>query len=387
MSNHNNLFEFDSAPSEFESNLSHFKNHNHVHEEDLSASMPMITLYIANLILLTLIGCPLYLAIIHYERFGCDPQKRSLLNMIFANQCIFQMVGILTLNLFLGIRILMGPLHLRLADPCLATIIFMSSCVNLSTITLLVFGNLQLLKPQIVSSLNDEFWYIIITLVTLLLNFWPAAHFFYAENDQKWHILDYLLTGQEKRSNSRIYLPPFFMLSFLFINVFVYFFLKFCKILKLESTSENQSIGQQFNTLKRNPKVFKHIWLLVVFLIDATVVMLALWLLKDVPQPFDTSLGGALLLSICFGFFTPIALWSSNPKLISYTIREFWDIAPMWLINLRETIHQPYPRSHSIELQPTENARPDDPDPPIFVCHNEFEEMNNVNSGEITLGQ
>ena len=371
MSNHS-IFEFDSTPSEFESNFSN--NINIVHY-DQSASMPMIALYITNMILVTLFGSPLYLAIIHYERFGCDPQKRSLLNMIFANQCIFLMVGMLILNLFLGIRIPLGPFHLWLADTCLAMLIFMSSCINLSIITLLLLGNLQLLKPQIVSSINDEFWYIIVTLVTLLISFWPAAHFFHAESDQKWHPLDYLFTGQEKPPKSRIALPPFFMLSFLSINVFVYFFLKFSKILKLEPTSEDQSIGQQFNTLKRNPKVFKQIWLLVVFLIDTTLVVVALWLLKDVPQPFDTSLGGALLLSICFGFFTPIALWSSNPKLILYTIREFWDIAPLWLTNLR---------SHSIELQPTENSRPDDP--PIFVCHNEFEEMNNVNSG-VTLGQ
>ena len=368
MSNHTNLFEFDSAPSEFESNLSHFKNHNHVHE-DQSASMPMIALYIANLILVTLIGCPLYLAIVHYEQFGCDPQKRSLLNMIFANLCISLMVLMLMLNLFLGIRILVGPLHLWLADTWITMLIFMASCMNLSTITLLVLGNLQLLKPHIVSSINDEFWYIIITSVTLLLSFWPAAQFFHAENDQKWHPpLDYFFTGQEKPHKYRIAFPPFFMLSVLLINVFVYFFLKFSKILKLEPTSEDQSIGQQFNTLKRNPKVFKHIWLLVVFLIDTSLAIVAFFLLKDVPQPVDTSLGGALLLSIGFGFFTPIALWSSNPNLISYTIREFWDIAPMWLTDLRETMHQYYPRSNSIELQPTENSRPDDP--PIFVITN-----------------
>ena len=368
MSNHS-IFEFDSTPSEFESNFSN----NVVHYE--SASMPMITLYVSNMILVTLFGSPLYLAIIHYERFGCDPQKRSLLNMIFANQCIFLMVGMLILNLFLGIRIPLGPFHLWLADTCLAMLIFMSSCINLSIITLLLLGNLQLLKPQIVSSINDEFWYIIITLVTLLISFWPAAHFFHAESDQKWHPLDYLFTGQEKPSKSRIALPPFFMLSFLSINVFVYFFLKFSKILKLEPTSEDQSIGQQFNTLKRNPRVFKQIWLLIVFMIDTIVVVVDFWLLQDVTQPFDTSLGATLLVSICFGLFTPIALWSSNPKLILYTIREFWDIAPMWLTNLR---------SHSIELQPTENSRPDDP--PIFICHNEFEEMNNVNSG-VTLDQ
>ena len=190
-------------------------------------------------------------------------------------------------------------------------------------ITLLVLGNLQLLKPHIVSSINDEFWYTIITLVTLLLSFWPAAHFFHAENDQKLHLpLDYLFTGQEKPHKYRIAFPPFFMLSVLLINVFVYFFLKFSKILKLEPTSEDQSIGQQFNTLKRNPKVFKHIWLLVVFLIDTSLAIVAFFVLKNVPQPVDTALGGALLLSIGFGFFTPIALWSSNPKLISYTIRE-----------------------------------------------------------------
>ena len=100
MSNHS-IFEFDSTPSEFESNFS-----NNVVHYDQSASMPMITLYVSNMNLVTLFGSPLYLAIIHYEQFGCDPQKRSLLNMIFANQCIFLMVGMLILNLCLGIRIL-----------------------------------------------------------------------------------------------------------------------------------------------------------------------------------------------------------------------------------------------------------------------------------------
>ena len=111
MSNHTNFFEFDST-LEFESNFNHSSNDN-----DQSASVPMITLYLTNLILVTLIGCPLHLVIIHYERFGCDPQKRSLLI------CTFLMVGMIILNLFLGLRILMGPLDLWLADACLATLI------------------------------------------------------------------------------------------------------------------------------------------------------------------------------------------------------------------------------------------------------------------------
>ena len=317
MSNHTNFFEFDST-LEFESNFNHSSNDN-----DQSASVPMITLYITNLILVTLIGCPLHLVIIHYERFGCDPQKRSLLNMIFANICIFLMVAMSILNLFLGLRILMGPLDLWLADACLATLIILSTNMNLSTMTLLILANLQLLNPQMVSSINDEFWYIIISWVTLFLSFWPAAHFFHSESDQKWHPLNVLLTCQEKPSG--IANPPFFaliMLSFLGINVIAYFYLKFSNILKLEPASESQSIGQQFNTLKRNPRVFKQIWLLIVFMIDTIVVVVDFWLLQDVTQPFDTSLGATLLVSICFGLFTPIALWSSNPKLISYTIRE-----------------------------------------------------------------
>ena len=92
---------------ESNSNDSDFQPHYHM-DEHQSASAIVVVFYFLNLILVSLVGYPLYFAIIHYEQFGGDPQKRSLQNMIYVNGCISSVFLSLTINITLALRIAFG---------------------------------------------------------------------------------------------------------------------------------------------------------------------------------------------------------------------------------------------------------------------------------------
>ena len=52
--------------------------------------------------LLLVLGLPLNLAVIHYERFGGDSQKRSLNNRFTSYAVVFGMIETINLQVFLG---------------------------------------------------------------------------------------------------------------------------------------------------------------------------------------------------------------------------------------------------------------------------------------------
>ena len=53
-------------------------------------------------LLLLFVGLPVNLAVIHYERFGGDSQKRSLNNRFTSYAVVFGMIETINLQVFLG---------------------------------------------------------------------------------------------------------------------------------------------------------------------------------------------------------------------------------------------------------------------------------------------
>ena len=103
---------------------------------------------------------------------------------------------------------------------------------------------------------------------------------------------------------------------------------------------ENQGCIPQFNTVAKNPKVVKEIVFITLFFFDATILNICHWMIIQVPQPFDHSLAILLIGTTCLGFITPVVIWASNKKLQTHTMREFWDEAPLWMINLKNLYFQ-----------------------------------------------
>ena len=106
------------------------------------------------------------------------------------------------------------------------------------------------------------------------------------------------------------------------------------------TADENQVYIPQFNTAAKNPKIIKELTITLLFLFDAFIINICQWMITQVPQPFDHSLAIMLVGTTCIGFITPVVLWASNKKLQTHTIREFWDEAPLWLVNLKNLYFQ-----------------------------------------------
>ena len=93
----------------------------------------------------------------------------------------------------------------------------------------------------------------------------------------------------------------------------------------------------QFNTIAKNPKVVKEIVFFGIGFVIFLAAGICQGLIVQVPQSFDKTLVINLLLSTCFGFVTPFLFWISNKRIQKHSIREFWDVAPTWLVDLKLT--------------------------------------------------
>lgn len=103
---------------------------------------------------------------------------------------------------------------------------------------------------------------------------------------------------------------------------------------------EHQGFHLQLNTVAKNPKVVKEVIFIGLFLFNFTISGLCQMMINQVPQPFDKSLVIILLHLFPYGFITPLVILASNKKLRTYTIREFWDVAPMWMVYLKDLYFQ-----------------------------------------------
>ena len=138
------------------------------------ASMALIITYCVSSVFVLFVGCPMYLAIVHYEHFGGDSQKRSLANMTFTNICIFVILLMMTLYFGIGLRIIFGPMYFWLSNLLAGTSVLFSSCIILTLLFSIVLKNSQLLKPSLITSLNDKTFYIVVSFGTLAISAFPA---------------------------------------------------------------------------------------------------------------------------------------------------------------------------------------------------------------------
>ena len=180
-----------------------------------------------------------------------------------------------------------------------------------------------------------------------------------------------------------------FMLAFVCLNLLGYYYLKFNNILKLEPEHDQASLSLQFNTLKRNPNVIKDVRLFCVSCVIFISFILSSWLLEHAPQPFAYALAAMTWQTFSLGFFMPLALWSSNPKIVSYTSREFWDMAPLCLIQIRDSFKQSHGKVSPRLEDPEDPQDPEDPNPedPIFICDDENQMLSDLQEAIEEVGE
>ena len=138
--------------------------------------------------------------------------------------------------------------------------------------------------------------------------------------------------------------------SILLLNIIAYYALKMKGLLKSDE-GEPQMNTYQFNTVAKNPKVIKEVIFFGIGIFIFTVSGICQGLIVQVPQSFDKTLAIYLFLLMCFGFVMPFLIWISNERIQKHSIREFWDVAPLWLVDLKcNYFSQDVEKERTIEL-------------------------------------
>ena len=109
------------------------------------------------------LGLFFYSSLIHYERFGGDPLKRSVKNRILAQMCKVVLVNSCFGEIALFWTFLIGPIH-----PTLAKIVqfesgIFSNVINLGFVQMVWLKNFLLFKFFSASVINEDFLAVFLT--------------------------------------------------------------------------------------------------------------------------------------------------------------------------------------------------------------------------------
>ena len=307
------------------------------------ASIGLIITYCVSLFFVLFIGCPLYLAIVHYEHFGEDSQKRSLANMTFTNICIFVIMLMTMIYFGIGIRITFGPMFHWLAHFFRGTIVLFSSCIAFSLLFSIVLKNSQLFKPSLTTSFNDNTLYIVVSFGTLTISAFPA-YWAWFNDENELHIMVHFFSGdlshlylvkpKFSRLRSLSWIQEFFqgvVASGLTFNIVLYFVLKIVKMPKKTKSRNIPKTTQtiSLNNMARNPMVMETTVVLLVFVVNLiSDVLTTHWIrhLASKPETFNLSPIPCLLQTLVVGFLNPLFFFSSNKKLRGYAANEFFQV-------------------------------------------------------------
>lgn len=123
-----------------------------------------------NVLSILLIGSPLLYGIIHFEYWGGDPQKRTLLNKLGSFLALFVMVVNGLTQIFTFIRVFIHPLGHYVG--LMANIVRYTGnmCIFLANIEIVAFKGIQLYKFNPLASINDDFWFAFLVVFNILVS-------------------------------------------------------------------------------------------------------------------------------------------------------------------------------------------------------------------------
>ena len=151
----------------------------------------------------------LNLGIVYYEKFGHDPQKRNLSNMMISSFCL----GLGVLNaffaLFGSIRIIFGPFDILNSFGFLVVSEIMIVFVRLCVLEVGIYRLLAVYIPKTIIGLNDDFfhcffncWNLMMACIISLTSNWDIAPWTNLENYGPVGYIVSFIIGQELHSNN-----------------------------------------------------------------------------------------------------------------------------------------------------------------------------------------
>ena len=109
----------------------------------------------------TIIGNILCLIIFHYERFGGDPMKRSIVNKFISTICLTMAATTFLSASALLLRVFYGPFPLVLAKVIVSLAIYGVLFLCMNVICVYILKILQIKAFYFVNGLNEDFWFLV----------------------------------------------------------------------------------------------------------------------------------------------------------------------------------------------------------------------------------
>ena len=111
----------------------------------------------------------LYGGIIHYEKWGNDPQKRSLTNMLMGSFC-WNVMALIVFSVSIGsLRICFGPLGTTFGYIMIVTRQFCILNILACLLEIIVVKILQITKWNMMANLNDGFWFLLLNFMNIVV--------------------------------------------------------------------------------------------------------------------------------------------------------------------------------------------------------------------------
>ena len=110
----------------------------------------------------------LLLLIIHFEKYGGNPQKRSLVNQLTSYMCAAAFIVLVTKNMLIPIRVIFGCFHPYFGYTSNSCVLVLVACIVMFCIEILLYKLLEVFAYRLVVDLNEDncaYFFSIINLV------------------------------------------------------------------------------------------------------------------------------------------------------------------------------------------------------------------------------
>ena len=273
-----------------------------------------------------ILGSLMFLVIIHFERYGGDPMKRSIANKLVSAISVSSMTTMTFTSIFHLYRVFIGGFHIQLALVITLGQIFGILMIMMNLIGFFTFKCMRLLAFHFANRLDEDFWFwsfevfsifICLTLTTLeyVIAETPMPLVFVWAGHHPW----------ESKSMVRV------LFGLIGVGAFVTLFAHFCLSIWKKSTNSIEPIQinqPAFNVISYNPTMLSDLQFLAVaftFILSGSFPFLLQR--GKPPETADELLLLWMPLRITTGVVAPFLFYAFNKELRLYCKREFWNFA------------------------------------------------------------
>ena len=119
-------------------------------------------------LILSFLIISLYWGIIYYEKFGHDPLKRDLSNMLFSSFCMSMSIIMPFLLVLTTIRVIFGPILISISVFCYSLILSFTFYWHFVHYEIIIYKFMTLCTKSNIVNINDAIWHSILNRTNLM---------------------------------------------------------------------------------------------------------------------------------------------------------------------------------------------------------------------------